>query len=166
MTKQKSLIALRCAAGLVLIAGFQTYISAGDSVAECTLCSGPTSPNGDSQIISGVTAEACSGIEQLTPFDELNPAGNLYKPTFRLTCSKPGPIDAAAVQCTQLRSGCCIGNDVGWFMCNIDIQGDCSFKSKCASVCCPRGFADSRKTPMPGCSNKSQKLICTASTTP
>lgn len=148
MKKQKSLIMLRCAAGLALIAGAEAFLSAADSAEDCTICSGPSDPNGDSQIVTGSTAEGCDGTEQLTPFDELNPSGKLYKPTFRLTCSKPGPKDAAAVQCTQLRTGCCIGNDVGWFMCNIEIQGDCSFKSICASVCCP---VDSRIQERPRC---------------
>lgn len=143
---------IRLAIGSIAIGVMQASLHAAD-VGTCSICSGPNTPQ------SGRAAGACNGTTQTGIFDEENPAGALYSPPLMgFECLRPTP--GGSHRCNDLLSGCCLSPDTGRFMCNIVIQPDCSFKSVCASICCPSGRAKVVEQAVVGCTNKCRILGC------
>lgn len=152
--------AVRLSVACVALAAMQLFLVYAESAEQCTICSGPNTPQ------AGSLGDSCNGADQTGIFDELNPSGKFYKAPFGFNCSKPGEDGGPSVQCSDLQVGCCPAGFKGWFMCNIDVQSDCSFKSVCAAICCPTGFQDTDEVMQPGCPNKDIILVCTATGTP
>ena len=136
-TKRIRTPVVRVVIGLFLLSVCQAVIVAQSSASQCTACAGPNQPR------AGIATESCSGIDQLAIIDELNPSGNFYRPAGgrfptadHVSCHLRNPDGSLGPRCTDLRVGCCPDPLRGFFMCNIVIQPDCSFRSVCAARCC------------------------------